>query len=106
MHTGVCVFRSVCLAAVLSLALTACDRDETDEQATREQVSLEQLPPPVKEAVLAGRKGATVLGIERVGPPGTAVYEANLVASGKMRQLRLDEKGQVLPPLSSKDDDD
>lgn len=94
---------SIAIAAILSVALSAC---EQVEGGSRQTVNIEQVPAPVKATIVSQSAGATVQGIEKIDRQGRSVYEAHLVSGDKKTELRVGEDGKVLPADSHKDDDD
>jgi len=91
------------VALVLCLGAIATQKILDNER----QVSIEQVPPAVKTALLAEAGGGAIKEIEAETEDGRTVYEAEVVMNGVEVDIRVAADGTVLGRESEdKDDDD
>ncbi len=90
------------IVAIASLALVPVAPMVTFG-AEGEQVSMDQLPAPVKATIEKESKGGTVQGVTKEMHKGKTVYEAHIQTSkGKDRYVEVSEAGKVVKRESAK----
>ena len=102
--------RALFVASLLAVAATGCstsDRARDDDRDEREvEVTLDQLPPAVRETVSRESGGAPVGKIMREDEKGKTVYEAMITKGGKTWEVEIDEGGNVLEREAADDGED
>jgi uncharacterized membrane protein YkoI len=69
------------------------------------EVTLDQVPPAVKETLARESGGAPMGTIERENEKGRTVYETRVDRAGKTWELEVDENGKVLERKEAKKGD-
>ena len=93
------------LIAGLSLAATGCNSSNREPEEPEVEVTLDQVPPAVRETLSRESGGAPVGKIEREDEKGKTVYEAMITKGGKTWEIEVDEGGKVLAREEAKGDD-
>lgn len=92
--------------AVLA-ALPSCAREAAQIEKDREQtVTIDQVPPAVRAAILKEAGKNQVREIEKEIKGGKTVYEAEWAAGGKQIEIKVAEDGTLIGREEGKDDDD
>ena len=92
------------LLAALALLGTACAETERGEGA-EVKMSLDDVPDAARQAILREAAGAPVREVEREQEGGRVVYEAEVTAGGRAREIEVDADGNVLPEEPEDGDD-
>ena len=87
--------RTLMLLAMLSLAATGC-QSEREAEGREVEVTLDDVPAAVREAISRESGGAPVGKIAREDENGRPVYEAMITKDGKTFEVEFDETGKVL----------
>jgi uncharacterized membrane protein YkoI len=114
--------REVKLAADGSLIGKESDDEDNGEQGEEEeheqeeeeddaQVSLEQVPDPVKATIRAEAQGGTIEEIEQENEDGQAIYEADVLINGQKVELKVAQDsgkliGKEVDDEETNDDED
>ena len=88
--------RAIALLAGLTLCVAGCNTSHSEREENEVEVTLDQLPPPVRETVSRESGGAPVGKIEREQEKGKTVYEAKIMKGTKTQEVKIDESGKVL----------
>ena len=83
------------LAGLAPLGLPGCAADR--EGGKEVKMRLDEVPPPVREALEREAGGAPIGSVEREQEHGKTVYEATITTGGRKREIEVDEQGNVLP---------
>ena len=86
--------RNVLIIAASAALLAGCANQGRDEQEV--QVTLDDVPAAVREAIRTESGGAPVGKITRENEKGKAVYEARITKDGKTYDVEMDESGKIL----------
>ena len=85
----------ILLVSAALLVLVGCK--SSPEASEREvEVTLDQVPPAVKETLTRESGGAPIGAVHRETEKGQVVYEARVVRAGKTWEVEVDETGRVL----------
>ncbi len=79
------------------------DEGEHENNGGNEQLSLEQVPEPVKATILKQSQGGKIEEIELENENGKTIYEAEIIIDGKEYELKISPDGKL---LSKELDDD
>lgn len=87
--------RALILLAGVTLLIAGCNTNrEPKEQEV--EVTLDQLPPAVKDTLTRESGGAPVGKIEREKEKGKVLYSAMITKGGKTWEVEIDGSGNVL----------
>ena len=67
------------------------NKEEAEENEVK--MSLDEVPPAVREGLLREANGATITSVEKEDDHGKVVYEADIQSGGKSRELTVDSDG-------------
>lgn len=96
--------RGLLLSGLVLVGAAGCA--ETDRGEGQEvRMSLDDVPDAAREAILREAAGAPVTEVEREDEGGRVVYEAEVTAGGKTREIEVDAQGNVLPEEPDDRDD-
>jgi hypothetical protein len=87
---------AVTLLAVLPLFATGCRTHQREREENETEVTLDQVPPAVKDAFSRESGGAPLGTIKREQEKGKTVYEANITKGAKTWEVEVDEAGNVV----------
>ena len=90
------LLRTLILLAGLALVVAGCNTSHRERDEDAIEVTLDQVPPAVKETISRESGGAPVGKIAREDENGKAVYEAMITKNGKTFEVEIDETGKVL----------
>jgi len=76
--------------------LTAGCAQQREPKEDEVELTLDQVPPAVKETLTRESEGAPMGTIERENEKGRAVYETRVTKGGKTWEIEVDENGKVL----------
>ena len=88
--------RAYVLLAGLTLCVTGCNTSHSEREENEVEVTLDQLPPAVRETVSRESGGAPVGKLEREQEKGKTVYEATIIKGSKTQEVKIDESGKVI----------
>jgi uncharacterized membrane protein YkoI len=88
--------RAMILLAGIPLIAAGCASHQREKEENEVEVTLDQLPPAVRDTITRESGGAPVGKIEREDEKGKAVYEAMITKGGKTWEIEIDESGKVL----------
>jgi len=81
--------------------------DEDEDEEDEVKLTLDQVPPAVKAAILAEAGNNPIKEIEAETKDGKTVYEAEWIADGKEIELKVAADGKILKKeVEDADDDD
>jgi hypothetical protein len=86
--------RTILVAAAVLLVGFGCKSPEAKEQGV--EVTLDQVPPAVKETLARESGGAPMGTVHRETEKGKVTYEARVTRAGKTWEVEVDESGRVL----------
>jgi len=86
--------------AGLTLAGPGCSHNEEVEE-NEVKMSLEEVPPAVREGLLREANGASITSVEKEDEHGRVVYEADVQSGGKYREIKVGPDGK---PVSHEHD--
>ena len=89
------VFTTLALAAGI-LLLGGCKSNPREPDEREVEVTLDQVPPAVKETLSRESGGAPLGAVHRETENGKVVYEARITKGGKTWEVEVDESGKVL----------
>ena len=72
---------------------------------TEEDIAVKDLPEAVSKAIASKYPGATITGAEKETRDGAVKYEVELQVKGKKQEVKLTDKGEVIPRAEHKDKD-
>ena len=101
--------RALSLVTCLTLIATGCstsNRDREDDDGREVEVTLDQLPPAVRDTLSRESGGAPVGKVMRENENGKTLYEAMITKGGKTWELEVDEAGNVVEREEADDDED
>lgn len=81
--------------AGLALAVAGCGNSHRDEGG-EVKMTLDQVPPAVRETITREAGGSPVGEIEREQENGRTVYEAAVTTGGKKVEIKVDGDGKLL----------
>jgi uncharacterized membrane protein YkoI len=84
------------LAAAAVLLVVGCKSANRESREHEEEVTLDQVPPAVKETLSRESGGAPMGTVHRETEKGRVVYEARITKAGKTYEVEVDESGKVL----------
>ena len=76
-------------------AHSARDREEAEE-GNEVKMTLDQVPPAAREALVREANGATITTVDREDHNGKTVYETDVMAGGKNWEIKVDENGKLV----------
>jgi uncharacterized membrane protein YkoI len=84
------------------------DNDEEGDDEDEEQVSIDQVPDPVKATILNEAQGGTIKEIERGNENGQIIYEADVIINGQEVELKIapDSGNLISKEVDDEDEDD
>jgi len=99
-------WKLICLMAVACLAV--CIGAVATMQAVNgeREVSIEEVPPAVKAAILAEAEGGTIGEIEVETQDGKTVYEAEAIIDGREIEIEVAADGTLLSKETEDDEDE
>jgi hypothetical protein len=77
------------------------DNEENDEQ----EVSIDQVPPAVKAAILKEAGSGTVKEIEQKTKDGKAIYGADIIIDGKKFEIKVSADGKIIDKQEDNESD-
>lgn len=86
--------RTMAVVAGAVLLVVGCKSHEAKEHEV--EVTLDQVPPAVKETLARESGGAPMGTVHRETEKGKVVYEARVTRAGKTWEVEVDESGRVL----------
>lgn len=88
----------VALVAVSMALMVSCksigSHGEDDENEV--EMSLDQVPAPVRATILREAKGQKIEEVERTGEGADAIYEVDLMMDGQEYELKVSATGEVI----------
>ena len=106
MKTKLEKFAGAIVLGLLTLSLTACEREESRSNQEGQKVAIDQVPPAVKATIDQESKGGTVKEIERLSQDGKTVYGAEIVMNGKEQETIIAEDGAVIKRSAKEEEHD
>ena len=89
--------RSACvLFAGLVVTVAGCNTSHSEREENEVEVTLDQVPQPVRDTINRESGGAPVGKIEREQEKGKTVYEAKITKGTKTTEVKIDESGKVV----------
>ena len=86
------------------LAVGGCKSMQKEPKEEEIEMTLDQVPPAVREAITRESGGTPVGKIERERETGRTVYEIEMTKDGKRTEVEFDESGRVLKRETGADD--
>jgi tellurite resistance protein len=95
------------LISASALCARAEDKDKDDDKDKTESViTLDQVPAPVKDTIIAESKGGKIGEVEKEVEKGKTTYEADFTIGDKKYELKVAEDGTLLKKkLEDKDEE-
>jgi hypothetical protein len=101
---------------ILAIAAAGCaDRYARDDDDRREMggddddreqtVTMDQVPPAVRETLMRESTGGKIAEIDRVTESGRTMYEADVMLNGKKWEVAINENGTLKDKKRDRDDD-
>ena len=87
---------AVVLLATIPLVAGGCSTSRREREENEVEVTLDQLPPAVRDTVSRESGGAPVGKIQREREKGKTVYEAMITKGAKTWEITVDESGKVI----------
>jgi uncharacterized membrane protein YkoI len=97
--------RTLILLAAAPFIAAGCAANQRERDENEVEVTLDQLPPAVRETISRESGGAPVGKIEREDEKGKTVYEAMITKGGKTWEVEIDESGNVVGREEAKGSD-
>jgi uncharacterized membrane protein YkoI len=88
--------RAFVLLAGLVVTVAGCNTSHSQREENEVEVTLDQLPPAVRDTINRESGGAPVGKIEREQEKGKTIYEAKITKGTKTQEVKIDESGKVV----------
>jgi len=88
--------RAFALLAGLTICVAGCNTSHSEREENEVEVTLDQVPPAVRDTISRESGGAPVGKIERGVEKGKTVYEADITKGTKTTEIKVDESGKVI----------
>jgi hypothetical protein len=88
--------RALILLAGVTLMVAGCKSSNSEPKENEVEVTLDQVPPAVKDTLTRESGGAPVGKIEREYEKGKVLYSAMITKGGKTWEFEVDESGTVV----------
>jgi len=79
--------------------------NEDDEDEDEEQVSIDQVPAPVKATILSEAQNGTIKEIEQENENGQIIYDADVIINGQEVEIKVAADGTLLSKKVEDDDE-
>jgi uncharacterized membrane protein YkoI len=98
------------IVAVLALGAGCAhnmnNHDEEGEEGNEVEMTLDQVPAPVRATLNREADGATIKTVDKEQSHGKTVYETDVMSGGKNWEIRVDENGRLLSKKVDNEEDE
>ncbi|MDB5319010.1 MAG: hypothetical protein JWN40_641 [Phycisphaerales bacterium] len=87
------------VAVLLGLTVGCSHHDKgggEKEEANEVKMTIDQVPAPVRAALMREAAGATITTVDREEDKGKVIYEADVMVGGKNWEIKVDADGKVV----------
>jgi uncharacterized membrane protein YkoI len=81
---------------VLGAGCANSHKSESEEEGNEVKMTLDQVPPAAREALVREANGATITTVDREDNKGKTVYESDVMMNGKNWEIKVDGNGKLV----------